>query len=64
LKRKYGPTLEAILLYLGEINEKLEGLTSGVERLSELESRLKPLEQKVMGLAERLSEKGEGPPPN
>jgi len=55
LKRKFGPTLEAILLYLEEINEKLRGFTSGAERLSELEGRLKPLEQKVMGLADRLS---------
>ena len=55
LKRKYGTTVDAILLLQKEIDGKLAAITSDEGRLSELESRLKPLEQKVMGLAKRLS---------
>ena len=56
LKRKYGPTVEAVLLVKKEIDERLASFTSDEGRLSDLESRLKPLKQKVMDLAERLSE--------
>ena len=55
LKRKYGQTVDAVLRYKTEIDETLKTFASGEERLSELEGRLKPLEQEVMDLAERLS---------
>jgi DNA repair protein RecN (Recombination protein N) len=55
LKRKYGPTVDAILLHKKEIDDQLGAFTSDEERLSELESRLKPLEQEVLDLAKRLS---------
>ena len=55
LKRKYGTTVDAVLRYKTEIDETLKAFASGEERLSELEARLKPLEQEVIGLAERLS---------
>ena len=53
LKRKYGPTVEAVLLFKQEIDEQLGTFTSDEERLSELEERVKPLEQKVLDLAKR-----------
>ena len=59
LKRKYGPTVDAILLLKKEIDDQLGTFTSDEERLSELESRLKPLEQEVLDLAKRLSEREE-----
>jgi DNA repair protein RecN (Recombination protein N) len=55
LKRKYGPTVDAILFHKKEIDDQLGAFTSDEERLSELESRLKPLEQEVLDLAKRLS---------
>jgi DNA repair protein RecN (Recombination protein N) len=55
LKRKYGQTVDAVLRYKAEIDETLKTFASGEERLSELEGRLKPLEQEVMDLAEKLS---------
>ncbi len=56
LKRKYGPTVEAVLLVKKEFDERLAIFTSDEERLSDLDGRLRPLEQKVMSLANRLSE--------
>ncbi|HSB05383.1 MAG TPA: DNA repair protein RecN [Thermodesulfobacteriota bacterium] len=55
LKRKYGPTVDAVLLYKKTIDDQLGTFASDEERLSELEDRLKPLEQKVLDLAKRLS---------
>ena len=55
LKRKYGPTVDAILLRKKEIDDQLGAFTSDEERLSELEGRLKPLEQEVLNLSKRLS---------
>lgn len=57
LKRKYGPTVEAILLFKQEADEKLGAFASNEERLSELEQRMRPLEQKVFDVAKGLSEK-------
>ncbi len=56
LKRKYGPTEEAVLLFKQEIDEKLGAFISDEERLSELEKQVKPLERKVLDLAKGLSE--------
>ncbi|OGP92651.1 MAG: DNA repair protein RecN [Deltaproteobacteria bacterium RBG_16_48_10] len=56
LKRKYGSTVETVLLFKKEIDDKLGTFTFNEERLSELENRLKPLEQKVLDLSKRLSE--------
>jgi DNA repair protein RecN (Recombination protein N) len=55
LKRKYGPTVEAILLFKQEIDEKLGTLAFDEERLSALEQRVRPLEQKVSNLGKGLS---------
>ncbi len=57
LKRKYGPTVEAVLLFKQEIDEKLRTFATDEERLSELVGRMKPLEQKVRDLAKELSER-------
>jgi DNA repair protein RecN (Recombination protein N) len=56
LKRKYGPTIDAILRFKGEIDERLGAFASDGDRLSELERGLKPLEGEVADLAKRLSE--------
>jgi DNA repair protein RecN (Recombination protein N) len=56
LKRKYGPTEEAVLLFKQEIDEKLGTFISDEERLSELEKQVNPLERKVLDLAKGLSE--------
>ncbi len=57
LKRKYGPTVEAVLSFRQGIDEKLHTFSTDEERLSGLEKRMKPLEDKVHGLAKELSEK-------
>ena len=57
LKRKYGPTVEAVLLFKLETDEYLRTFATDEERLSELVGRMKPLEQKVRDLARELSEK-------
>jgi DNA repair protein RecN (Recombination protein N) len=55
LKRKYGPTVEEVLLFKTKVDEKLKSFTSHEERLSQLEKELKPLQQEVMALAQKLS---------
>jgi DNA repair protein RecN (Recombination protein N) len=55
LKRKYGSTIEEILSFKYRIEEALKSFTSDEERLSQLESRLDPLQQAVNGLARKLS---------
>ena len=55
LKRKYGPTIDAVLLFKQDIDEKLRTFSDDQERLSGLEKRMKPLEGKVHGLAKELS---------
>jgi DNA repair protein RecN (Recombination protein N) len=55
LKRKYGPTEEAVLLFKAGIDEALKSYTSDEERLSQLESLLGPLRSEVNALAKRLS---------
>jgi DNA repair protein RecN (Recombination protein N) len=57
LKRKYGSTVEAVLLFKQETDEHLRTFTTDEERLSDLVGRMKPLEQKVRDLAKELSER-------
>ncbi len=56
LKRKYGSTIEEILSFKQKVDEALKSFTSDEERLSQLEKHLEPLQQKVIGLGEKLSE--------
>lgn len=55
LKRKYGDSLEAILAYQAEIEQKLEALERQEERRVEVESRLQALEEDLRAAAEHLS---------
>jgi DNA repair protein RecN (Recombination protein N) len=55
LKRKYGPTIEAVLSLKRKMDEALKSFTSDEERLSQLEGLLGPLRQTLDGLGERLS---------
>jgi len=56
LKRKYGPTVEAILLLRSRLDEQLTSWTTDEERLTTLESGLVPLQKEVEALAQRLSQ--------
>lgn len=56
LKKKYGPTVEAVLSLKQRMDEVLESFTSDEERLSQLEGLLGPLRQNLDDLGERLSE--------
>jgi DNA repair protein RecN (Recombination protein N) len=55
LKRKYGSTLEAVLSFKHRIDEALSSFTSDEERLSQLETHLEPLRQRVNEMGKRLS---------
>ncbi|MEW6375775.1 MAG: DNA repair protein RecN [Thermodesulfobacteriota bacterium] len=55
LKRKYGSTLEEVLLFKKRADEALKSFTSDEERLSQLENELNPLNEEVTALAKRLS---------
>jgi DNA repair protein RecN (Recombination protein N) len=55
LKRKYGKTIEDIFLFKDKIDGALGSLSSEDERLSELERSLKPLEEALSSLGQRLS---------
>ncbi len=55
LKRKYGSTVEEILLFKKRIDEALRSFTFDEERLSKLEEALTPLRIEVEDLAKRLS---------
>ncbi len=56
LKRKYGSTVEEILLFKKRIEESLRSFTIDEERLSKLEGTLTPLRMEVENLGRRLSE--------
>jgi DNA repair protein RecN (Recombination protein N) len=56
LKRKYGPTIEAVLLFKKRVDEALKSFTTDEERLSQLESSLEPIQREMVDLAKRLSE--------
>ena len=55
LKRKYGPTIEEILLFKERIEKTLKTFNSDEERLSEIEAVLAPLQGEVNVLAKKLS---------
>jgi DNA repair protein RecN (Recombination protein N) len=55
LKRKYGNSVEAILLFKKKTDEALRSFTDDEERLSRLEEALAPLEGEVGRLAKKLS---------
>jgi DNA repair protein RecN (Recombination protein N) len=55
LKRKYGPTIEGILLFKSRIDDALKSLTSDEEKLSRMEGLLEPLRGQVNALAKKLS---------
>jgi len=57
LKRKYGSTIKEVLSFKHKIDEALKSFTSDEERLSQLEGRLEPLQQTVVRLGKKLSEK-------
>jgi DNA repair protein RecN (Recombination protein N) len=55
LKRKYGSTIEAILSLRHRIDEALKSFTSEEERLSQLETDLEPLRQRMNEMGKSLS---------
>jgi DNA repair protein RecN (Recombination protein N) len=55
LKRKYGPTVEEVLLFKKKADEALKSFTSDEERLSKLEVLLGPLQEEVIDLGKKLS---------
>jgi DNA repair protein RecN (Recombination protein N) len=55
LKRKYGSTIEEVLLFKEKIDEALRSFTSDEERLSQLEVSLKPFEGAMLDLGRELS---------
>jgi DNA repair protein RecN (Recombination protein N) len=55
LKKKYGPTIEEILLFKERADEALRSFTSEEEKLSQLEGLLEPLREEVMALGKKLS---------
>jgi len=55
LKRKYGSSIEEILLFKQKTDETLRSITSDEERLMQLEHSLDPLRREVNDLAEKLS---------
>lgn len=55
LKRKYGPTVEEVLLHRQKADERLRSWTSDEERLLALDRELGPLEKAVNDLARELT---------
>ena len=55
LKRKYGPTVEDVLLSKKKVEETLKSFTSNEERLFQLEGILDSFQGEVIALARRLS---------
>jgi len=55
LKRKYGPSIDGILLFKEKVDETLRAFTSDEERLTQLERSLAPLRREVNEFAERVS---------
>ncbi len=55
LKRKYGPTIEDILLFKSKVDEALKSFSSDEEKLSQTEGLLEPLRGEVNALAKKLS---------
>lgn len=55
LKRKYGPSIEEILIFKQKVDEALRSFTSDEERLTQLENSLDPLRREVNEFSEKLS---------
>ncbi len=55
LKRKYGPTVEDVLLFRKKVEEALKSFTSDEERLFQLEGILDSFQGEMIALARRLS---------
>jgi len=55
LKRKYGSTVKEVLSFKQRADEALRSFRTDEERLSQLEGRLEPLRQAVIGLGKKLS---------
>jgi DNA repair protein RecN (Recombination protein N) len=55
LKRKYGPTVEEVLVFKRRVDEALRSFTSDGEKLLQLEVLLEPLLGEVIALAKKLS---------
>ena len=55
LKRKYGSTIEEVLLFKEKVAQALRSFTSGEERLSQLEGILGSLRGETVALAQKLS---------
>jgi DNA repair protein RecN (Recombination protein N) len=55
LKRKYGSTVEEVLLFKEKVDEALRTFTSDDERFSQLEGLLKPLKEALFELGRKLS---------
>jgi DNA repair protein RecN (Recombination protein N) len=55
MKRKYGSTVEEVLLFKKEVDEALKSFTSDEEKLSQLEVLLEPLQGEVIALGKKLS---------
>lgn len=55
LKRKYGPSVEEILLFKAKIEERLNAFSSGEEKISHLEGMLGSVQEEMFALAKKLS---------
>ena len=55
LKRKYGDTIEDIIAFGSDLQNKLEALANSEQRSAELESEIEKAEARAMALAEKLS---------
>jgi DNA repair protein RecN (Recombination protein N) len=55
LKRKYGPTVEEVLLFKARVDEMLKSFCSDEERLSRVEDSLGSLHRAMIGLGEKLA---------
>ena len=56
LRRKYGDSIEEILVYLEKIREELDEIEFSEERLSQLQHEISRLEMEAQKLADKLSE--------
>lgn len=55
LKKKYGPTIEEVILFQKKVDEALKPFTFDEERLAQLEVSLGPLQEEVIKLAKKIS---------
>jgi DNA repair protein RecN (Recombination protein N) len=55
LCNKYGPSVEATLLYRAEIGQKIDELERATDDLSTLQEQLEPLARQMLALADKLS---------